>query len=229
MAATFYIEPVLTYDLGVFVALPVPSADIISLSGLYDALLARGYKPEDEFVVIEDIPVQFLPPYNALIEEALAEARSVKYKDVPTRVFGPEHLVAISVQTGREKDRQRVREVKSQNVLDKDILKKLLSKHRLTERWLEWNRYTLKSRSSSRRRKSAGANWPLCPITRKCASSSSYRRWLRRSFARAGSMCAYGISTMNRATNLRGHIDFRTRPHCSLPFQWRQCQHIHRC
>jgi hypothetical protein len=71
MAATFYTEPVLTFDLDVFVVLSPGTGQLISLAPVYEALRARGYGEEKETVVIEGVPVQFLPAYNALVEEAL--------------------------------------------------------------------------------------------------------------------------------------------------------------
>ena len=59
----------------VFVLLPQSKEDLFTLGPLYEILRTRGYSEDGEFVIIEGIPVQFLPPYNPLIEEALAEAR----------------------------------------------------------------------------------------------------------------------------------------------------------
>ena len=53
-------------------------------------------------------PVQFLPVYNKLLEEALSNAVSFDYDGVPARVLPAEYLAAISVQTGRLKGKLRV-------------------------------------------------------------------------------------------------------------------------
>jgi hypothetical protein len=81
--------------------------------------------------LIEGVPVQFLPAYNALLEEALAEARETLYEQTPTRVLRAEHLVAIAIQTGREKDHQRVRLLEEQAPLDAKYLTEVLARHRL--------------------------------------------------------------------------------------------------
>ena len=138
MAATFYVEPFLTFDLDVFVVLPEVTSGLLSLAPLYDALRARGYVEERECVMIEEVPVQFLPAYNALVEEAVTEARDTLYEDTPTRVLRAEHLVAISVQTGREKDRERVRVLRAQATLDIPYLQKVLAGHRLEAQWNRW-------------------------------------------------------------------------------------------
>ena len=68
-----YIEPVLTFDLDVFVILPRTSSRLFSLTALYAALRERSFTEEGECVNITGVPVRFLPAYNALLEEALAE------------------------------------------------------------------------------------------------------------------------------------------------------------
>ncbi len=87
MGATFYVEPLLTFDLDVFVVLPRAGGGLLSLAPLYEALRARGYAEEGECVMIEGVPVQFLPAYNALLEEALAQARETAYDETLTRVL----------------------------------------------------------------------------------------------------------------------------------------------
>jgi len=115
MAATFYVEPLLTFDLDVFVVLPQAPGGLLTLAPLYDALRARGYsEQENECIRIEGVPVQFLPAYNALLEEALKEVQEIMYEDVPARVLRSEHLLAICLQTGRSKDRERVRILREQ-------------------------------------------------------------------------------------------------------------------
>lgn len=138
MAATFYAEPVLTFDLDVFVALPKEQSGLLTLRPIYEALQARGYREQAECVMIEGVPVQFLPAYNALVEEALAEAGDTAYGKVPARVFRAEHLLAIALQTGREKDRERVRLLVEQAPLDQKYLADVLRHHGLELKWKQW-------------------------------------------------------------------------------------------
>ena len=138
MGATFYVEPLLTFDLDVFVVLPQGGGGLLSLAPLYEALRARGYAEEGECVVIDGVPVQFLPAYNALLEEALAQARETAYDETHTRVLRAEHLVAICLQTGRDKDRERVRILCAQAKLDMNYLAKVLARHQLEAKWNEW-------------------------------------------------------------------------------------------
>ncbi len=138
MGATFYTEPVLTFDLDVIVVLPQTTSGPLTLTPLYEALRTRGHMEEGECVDIEGVPVQFLPAYNALLEEALKEARDNLYQQTPTRVLRPEHLVAVAVQTGRDKDRLRVRLLRDQAAMDHSYLQNVLGRHGLLERWTQW-------------------------------------------------------------------------------------------
>lgn len=138
MGATFYVEPLLTFDLDVFVVLPQTTAGLITLAPLYEALRSRGYTEESECVNIEGVPVQFLPAYNALLEEALREGRETVYEETHTRVLRAEHLVAICLQTGRGKDRERVRIFREQAELDLEYLAGVLKRHKLEDKWKQW-------------------------------------------------------------------------------------------
>lgn len=131
MGAMFYVEPVATYDLDVFVILPESRSGLLTLTPIYDALRQYGYEPKDEYVIIGGIPVQFLPAYNALLEEALEYARTVEVDGVPTRVLRIEHLICVSVQTGRTKDRERVRLLMEEGHVDGDLLAEICTRHYL--------------------------------------------------------------------------------------------------
>ena len=138
MGAIFYTEPFLTFDLDVFVVLPSTTGGLLTLAPIYDALRARGYVEENECVTIEGVPVQFLPAYNSLVEEALNEAQESLYEDVPARVVRSEYLIAIALQTGRNKDRERVRILREQANIDMDVLVDIVKRHQLEERWKQW-------------------------------------------------------------------------------------------
>ena len=139
MGATFYVEPFTTFDLDVFVVLP-ETGGLVTLAPLYRELSKRGCPAKDECVMIAGIPVQFLPAGTPLLDEALAQAREVSYEDVMTRVFSPEHLVAVAVQAGRAKDRQRIQMFLDAGVLDRARLDDVLSRHGLMEKFSQWTR-----------------------------------------------------------------------------------------
>lgn len=139
MGATFYIEPFLTFDLDIIVVLPKTKAGLLTLAPLYEVLRTKGYAEEKECVVIEGVPVQFLPAYNPLLEEALREARDMSYQATWTRVLRVEHLLAICLETGRAKDRERVRILREQAILDDVYLAQVLRRHELEGKWKEWS------------------------------------------------------------------------------------------
>ena len=140
MGAIFYTEPFLTFDLHVFIVLPKNSGgQLLSLAPIYEALRKRGYvAQENECVAIEGVPVQFLPAYNALVQEALQRAHEMKYEGVPTRVLRSEHLAAIALQTGRSKNRERLRILREQAQLDSELLADILRRYQLEEKWRQW-------------------------------------------------------------------------------------------
>lgn len=129
IAATYYIEPVLTYDLDVFF-IPVREG-LDELAPLYEFARGRGYVEQAEALVIEGFPVQFIPAYNDLIREAVADAATLKYRDVQAKVIKAEYLVAIALQTGRAKDRERVIRLLDGGAIDRTVLARILEKHAL--------------------------------------------------------------------------------------------------
>jgi hypothetical protein len=136
VAATFYLEPVATLDIDVFVSLQGGGdRPLISLTPIYDYLLARGHKAEKEYIVIEGWPVQFLPPGNALVEEALAQAIETDVEGVRTRVMTAEHLTAIALQTGRAKDFARILQFIESGSIETDKLEAILKRHGLVAKW----------------------------------------------------------------------------------------------
>ncbi len=139
VAALFYMEPVLTYDLDVFCILPAADSDIVQLSPIYEWLKGRGYESQAEHVMIEGVPVQFIPAYNALVEEAVKEAKDVSYEGEPTRVPRAEHLIAIMLDTGRPKDRERISMMLDETVLDMQLLGEIVERHGLQEQWRRCN------------------------------------------------------------------------------------------
>lgn len=140
IALVFYTEPVLTYDLDVFVLLAQAETAIVSLAPIYDYLAAQGYAPDREHVMIDGFPVQFLPAYNPLVDEAVREARPVRYEETETRVVRPEHLAAIMLQTYRPKDRERLGVLLGEATLDRDYLLEILTRHGLLDRWDDYRR-----------------------------------------------------------------------------------------
>ena len=133
IAATYYIEPILTYDLDIFFIPRTEALDL--LSPIYGELKKRGHSLEKELVIIEGIPVQFIPVYNGLVKEAVEAARESTYKRIKTRILRPEYLLAIALQTNRPKDRERAIQLLSQAKLDSKLLTRVLKDYGLGERY----------------------------------------------------------------------------------------------
>ena len=88
-----------------------------------------------EHVLIEGIPVQFIPIYNELIENAVEEAIKVKYEKTRTWIFKPEYLIAVMVQTFRPKDKERIIKILDEAEINRDYLVKILQKYGLKEKF----------------------------------------------------------------------------------------------
>ena len=149
VGALFYLEPADTVDIDVFVAFREPPGVLISLTPVYEWLRANGYaEHRQEGVVIGDWPVQFLPASDALDEDALACAVSTEVDGVPTRVMTAEHLVAVALRTGRNKDHLRILAFLESGRLDENRLNDLLSRFGLIETWRRFRNAFLRKPSS---------------------------------------------------------------------------------
>ena len=139
VGATFYLEPVTTLDVDIFVGFrPEPGQLILSLRPIYDYLTGRGCPTEGEYVVIAGWPVQFLPPGTPLVEEALNEAIEHDIDGVPVRVFSAEHLCAIALQVGRAKDKARLLQFVEAGAFEAARFQSILMRHGLVDRWQQF-------------------------------------------------------------------------------------------
>ena len=91
VAVLYYVEPLLTYDLDIFFIPVEESIDV--LTPIYSYLREKGYKFDKEHVIIEGIPVQFIPVYNELVNEAVLKSVEVKYGRIKTKILDLEYLV----------------------------------------------------------------------------------------------------------------------------------------
>jgi hypothetical protein len=131
IAALFYIEPVATFDLDIFIILPESSSPVISLSPIYSWFSDRGYKPSQEQIIIEGIAVQFIPVYNDLVKDGVLNATEKKYGNTPTRVLKAEYLIALMLQTYRSKDKERLSKFLQETTIDYPLLDSILLKYNL--------------------------------------------------------------------------------------------------
>ena len=133
MAIVFWAEPVLTFDLDVLVLLPSSEGALLSLDRIYRWAESRGYAAEEEHVLIEGLPTQFLPAPSPLAGEAIASAVEMDYEGVVVRVVRPEYLVALYLQPQARtaKRRERAALLMELPTLDRTLVDEILGRHGL--------------------------------------------------------------------------------------------------
>jgi hypothetical protein len=137
VGAAFYLEPVATLDVDVFVLFE-PAPLILTLTPIYEACARLGYRAEGEAIVIEGWPVQFLAAEPALLAEAVREAVTRESGGLTTRVMTAEHLMAIALQTGRPKDHARLVMFVEASIADTPRLHDIFRRYSLLERWTKF-------------------------------------------------------------------------------------------
>jgi hypothetical protein len=141
IGATFYLEPVATMDIDIFLGMYASeNSRIISPHVIYDYLQNRGFVAIGESIKIHDWLVQFLPVTGPLVEEAIARAREETVATTKTFVFTAEHLVAIALETGRPKDKARILQFLESGTLEAPVLEDIIVRHGLSERWSRFKR-----------------------------------------------------------------------------------------
>jgi hypothetical protein len=129
-AVLFYAEPTRTYDVDVFAVLPTTDqTPIVSLAPVYRWAASRGFVVDAEHLTVHGVPVQILPAYNALVADAIRTARVHEYEGVRVRVAGPEHLIALALQAGDARRRERAWLVLQAGGVDRARLRSLLEEH----------------------------------------------------------------------------------------------------
>ena len=130
LAAIYYIEPFTTYDADIFF---IPATEDLTggMPQIYEALRAKAWKIEGDHLLLGNFPVQFLAAHG-LTEEAVKEALPLNYKSVATKLFRPEHIIAIAASVGRLKDLARIEQVMEQADIDKNLLETILKRYKLS-------------------------------------------------------------------------------------------------
>lgn len=140
VAAFLYIEPGATFDLDIFVAFEPGPSGLLTLGPIYSYLQGLGHRPQHEAIMIEGWAVQFLPPANDLVSEALEQSKEVEIDSEKTRVFTAEHLMAISLQTGRPKDLARLVQFVQEGAVEETRLMDVLGRHGLKAKFADFKR-----------------------------------------------------------------------------------------
>lgn len=134
----YYIEAGTTYDLDIMIILKGQTTPLISLKPIYDWAQLNGYELIDEHIVIEGIPVQFLPVYNKLINEAVEQAKQVELFGVKTYMMKPEYLMAIMLYTFRAKDKERLIKFFAECTFSIELFEELTKKFELDTKYKEF-------------------------------------------------------------------------------------------
>ena len=142
IAASFYTPAVATEDLDIFAFIKPSASGLLVLTPLYERLKALGGRIENEYVVIGTWPVQILPAYTPLVEEAVASAVDRTYEDLTVRVVDANYLCAIALQTGRPKDYLRIHTLIESGHVQSEALSALVNRFALAQRWKIYVRRT---------------------------------------------------------------------------------------
>lgn len=101
-AVNYYLEPILTYDLDIYVLMD-EDQEFCALDRYFTR---EGYEIENVYIMIEGMPVQFLPTYiHPVLDEAVKKAKKIRFGGVTTKVLNAEHLIATLLMAFRPKDK----------------------------------------------------------------------------------------------------------------------------
>lgn len=134
-----YTEPVATFDADVLVAVPEPERLDI-LAPLYSFCAQQGWHPEGEAIRVGAWPVQFIPVFSPLTQEALALAETVDFEGVPFRVVTASHLAVIALSVGRPKDYARILALLDAPAVAQAKVAELAARHGLADAWEKFSR-----------------------------------------------------------------------------------------
>lgn len=123
VAATAYMEPIFTEDLDIIVLVETDEEYMQVFRRV--AEFADG--SEGMHYILNDVPVQIFPSTTTpLYRDTLEQARPARVGNLRVKVASPEHLVLLSLEAFRDKDRFRI--LRLLPVADKDRLHTLLAR-----------------------------------------------------------------------------------------------------
>ena len=101
-AVAYYLEPVKTLDLDIFVFAKSDQDFYIFRTYIKKA----GFRVRGTHVIIDDTPVYFLPgSLHPFINEAIRRAKRIRVKSIPTKVLTAEYLIVSLLMAFRLKDK----------------------------------------------------------------------------------------------------------------------------
>ena len=134
-----YTEPVATFDADVLVLLS-GDAGIDALGPIYNFCKKRGHVPEGEAILVGNWPVQFIPVFSPLTEEAVRKAETGEIAGTAVQVVRASHLAVIALSVGRPKDHLRILTLIEAGAVREKEIQELAARHNLTPQWLVYKR-----------------------------------------------------------------------------------------
>ncbi|MEN8163174.1 MAG: hypothetical protein ABFS37_03515 [Acidobacteriota bacterium] len=129
-----YTEAVTTLDADILVSVSNPKA-IDVLGPLYRFCDALGYHPEGEAIRVGVWPVQLIPAFDDLTEEAIRKAENADLDGTPIRVVSADFLAVIALSVGRAKDFARILSLREVGAVDDKQISAIAGRHGLVEAW----------------------------------------------------------------------------------------------
>ena len=144
VGATFYLEPIATLDVDIFVTFRAePGSLLVSPQPIFDYLKARGGTMQGEYIVVAGWPVQFLPPVNSVGGRGVAGRGGQRCGRHPRpglhRRTSCRHCSPDRTRQGQSPALQFV----EAGVLDAARFQAILARHGLVDSWRKFERQFL--------------------------------------------------------------------------------------
>ena len=106
IAKNYYLEPQFTLDLDIFVLIDTMG----DFHNIYDYFRNKKCKIENVFIIIHDIPVQFLPSFvQPFLKDGIKQSKVIKLNGTRTKILSAEYLTATLLMSFRQKDKYAIR------------------------------------------------------------------------------------------------------------------------
>ena len=137
VAAILHYEPISTIDLDIFFFLSEqPTGLILSLEKIYNYAREKNFSFDKDFIYIHGALVQFVEAsLSPLWIEAIATADIMEIDSRAVKVIGKEYLAAMWILAGRRKDIRKIEMFDEAEIMDAQILYKILAKFGLLQKW----------------------------------------------------------------------------------------------
>jgi hypothetical protein len=122
-AVAYYLEPVKTLDLDIFVFAESDQDFYIFRAYIKKA----GFRVRGTHVIIDDMPVHFLPgSLHPFINEAVRKGKRIRVKNIPTKILTAEYLVVSLLMAFRLKDKMVIPDLLG--LVDMEILRTIIKR-----------------------------------------------------------------------------------------------------